>query len=416
MKAIGNIAEENLAKILAQPLLIDFIHLNPTCIEGKKERELCDILIEDEPVVLPVQLKFQDREKAKVTRNERRWAENQLKTASRQIIGSISSIQNYDINTRHPYRGKLTFPADKLKCRHGIVIIDFNTEPFKLQADYPRRTNNNIPIHYFSYKDFISLCEKLISLPDLLRYLDERAKIPAWSTPLFNDEKNTYAYYILHAGEFGFTLDLNDFHEQWNLLTTKFRKRYLLKEHEDEKALIINEMITQLSVHKPVIVDQENQYIKTIDSLEDIDRLLITRHLNRMSTLYRRGVAKKLLDKIEKVSTSKRGYRYFAFQTDDKDTFFVFMASKYSRKERLRHLEILCDCINHLANVKRIVGVATEGMNPKDGRSYDFVYMEDFPKEGDSEYIKHCKEYFQGFHEENEDDFPNDEPNIIKPI
>ncbi len=416
MKQIGYRAEENLAKVIAEPLLIDFVHLNPSCMEGDKERELCDILIEDEPLAIPAQLKFQDRRKAKSTRDEKRWAESHLKSASRQIIGAINSIQNFDIKTNHPYRGKLNFSAGSLKCRHGLVIVDYNGESFTLSEKYPRRAINNIAIHYFTYKDFIILCEKLISLPDLVTYLDERGKIPSWSTPMFSDEKNVYAYFLIHAGKFDYTLNHSDLKGQWDLLTTDLKEKYLMKEQEDEKALIINEMLTHLSTNQPVIVDPENKYVKSIDSTEDPDRLLITRYLNRMRTLYRRSVARKLLDKIEKANTSNRGYRYFAFQTDDKDTFFVFMASKYSRKERLRHLEVLCDCINHLANVKRIIGVATEGKNPTDGRSYDFVYMEDFPKENDPQYIKHCEEFFQGFREENEDDFPDDETKIINPI
>jgi hypothetical protein len=185
------------------------------------------------------------------------------------------------------------------------------------------------------------------------------------------------------------------------------KESYISKEKEDEKALIFNEMLTHLSTNQPVIVDPNANYIKTINSLEDKDRLKITRNLNRIQTLHRRYISKKLLEKIEKTNSSKRGYRYFACQAEDKNTFFVFMASKFARKERVKHLIVLCDCINNLRNIKRIIGVATDALNPPNGRSYDFIIMEDFQKEKCPQYISNCKELFPELSEIKVDYFPN---------
>ena len=215
MISVGSKAEINLANFIAEPLLTDFVHLNPQCKEGYKSRELSDLLMEDDKLVIPIQLKFQDKAKARANRDEKGWANNQLKVALRQIKGAIKNVEKTEINTFHPYRGKIIFPANYFKCIHGLIIIDYNSEPFELDQQFLRRTKDGIPLHYFSYDDFITLCQKLMSYPDLMDYLNERTKIPAWSTPFIRDEKNAYAYFLTHKGKFNSSLISSDFKNQW---------------------------------------------------------------------------------------------------------------------------------------------------------------------------------------------------------
>ena len=130
----GTKAEIDLADFISEPLLLDFVHLQPECIEGEKPRELSDLLIEDGNLAIPVQLKFQDRKKAAPNRDEQRWAKNKLKVALSQLEGAIKNLEKYEINAKHPFRGKVSFPSNYFRCNHGLVIIDYNSKPFALKT------------------------------------------------------------------------------------------------------------------------------------------------------------------------------------------------------------------------------------------------------------------------------------------
>lgn len=408
MFSTGYVAERNLANFIAEPLLYDFIFLNPEYEEGKKTRELSDLLIEDDRLGIPIQLKFQDREKASIDRDEQKWAIKNILRASKQLTGTIRNIEKYEITSEHPYRGKVIFPEHHFQCKCGIVIVDYQSKPFIIDSSLLRRAKNNIPIHYFSYNDFITLCQKLMSLPDLMDYLEQRANIPAWATPKFGDEKNAYAYYLTNKGKFSSSIIISDFDNKWDELTTKYKDAFQEKEKEDENVYIFNEILKTFSTKEPIELPNRPSYVQSVTKINDPNRINVTRIINRIRRIHRREISKKLLEKIIKAEKSELGFNYFAYKTDDPETIFLFLSSRNSRTKRVEELTIMIDCVNNILNPKRVIGIATESENALKGRSFDIMCLEDVPPSDRNEDIENCKQFFGEFNMGFEYDFPAD--------
>jgi hypothetical protein len=406
-------AEYDLADIVAEPLLMDFVQLKPFCKEGKKYRELCDLLIENNFLVVPVELKMQDKEKAKPSRNEKKWAQKKLQEASNQINGAIQNLKVSEVITMHPYRGVLKYEPNKLKPQFGLVIVDYNLEPFEIDGELPRRSKSGVPIHYLSHNDFIIICQKLMTLPDLLDYFEKRSKIPAWAAPKFNDERNFYAYYLVNPYKISYSIQKEDYKDYWKKLETEFLENYNEKVREDEKVEVFNHILHILCTVEPIKIGSEPPYVKTITKLNDPDRLAVTKILNSLSRLHRREIISKIFEKLEKAETKPSGFSYFAYRTEDEGTYFLFVSSKNDRQHRKIELELLAHCLNTITPANKIVGIATESKNVPDGRSYDFIYLEDFPKDLDPEFVKEAKNYFKDFEKDIKYDFPKKSSLII---
>ena len=58
MDDVGEKHEELLHAIISEPLLLGLVHLRPAALTKGRQRELCDILIEDKPTAIVVQIKY----------------------------------------------------------------------------------------------------------------------------------------------------------------------------------------------------------------------------------------------------------------------------------------------------------------------------------------------------------------------
>ena len=403
----GTEAEIELANILSFPLLMDFVQLKPSCKEGKKDRELCDLLVEMNLKAVAIELKTQDKDKAKVERNDKNWAKKQLTKGARQINGALRSLEENLIKATHPFRGEMIFQPNSLQPLYGLVIVDYDFEPFEIDKNLPRRSNvKKIPMHYFSYNDFIIICQKLMTLPDLLDYLEHRSKVPAWATPNLNDEKNFYAYYLVNPNKISYDIQKEDYKDYWKKLEGEFLENYNQKVFEDQKVKAFNEILNILSTVEPINTGIEPKYVSTITQLDDPNRLEVTRILNSVNRVYRREFVTKMFEKIENAEKKKSGWSYFALRTEDENTFFLFLASKSKREDRKKELEFLAHCLNTLTKARIIVGIATEGKDVPDGRSFDFIYLEDFLEDYDPEFLKEARKYFKDIEFDVKYDFP----------
>lgn len=259
----GNRIEEILSEMLSEPLLQDFVHLRPILLQAMN-KELCDVLVEDEPDCIVIQLKVQDLSKAKANRNDDLWVKKQLAKAEKQIKGAVRSMPIYDLACFNPARGEITFKAGQLKAKHGIVVVDYNSLPFLLDDKLENRTKQNIPIHYLTYNDFIVLCQNLKTLPDLMNYLDERAKIPKWSRPQLADEKNIYAYYLMNKAEFPYSVKRVDFINKWEILTVKYKEKYSKKIMEDNETELFDQILKAMYSSDPIMTQFAPTFLKRL--------------------------------------------------------------------------------------------------------------------------------------------------------
>lgn len=413
MSSIGTRAEELLASIVSYPLLIDFVHLRPIYQRGSKNPELCDLLIEDESKALLVQLKAQDLRQAKPNRDPQRWGQKQIKKASKQVMGALRCLPYQDLVSNNPVRGPVTFPKGSLIGCHGLVIIDYSSSPFKIDEKLPAITDDLTPIHYFSYEDFIVLCQHLMTLPDLIQYLDQRANIAAWEWPMLNDEKNAYAYYIMRRNTFDPTTRANDFDGEWQRLTTKYAMEYYEKFHEDQKVELFTKMLHYMHNTDPDLLNYIPDSLKSLKPLNLNEITEIARKLNRFTRLDRRYISERMMGKLRLADQSPWGFNYFAHQSQAEGpvTTFVFLASRHARKERIKQLHGICGCVNNTIESDFVIGVSTESLqiSEEKGNSFDFLMLDDSTKEKDPEVVENCRKLFSQTEIVQIHDFPRNE-------
>ncbi|OPY77992.1 MAG: hypothetical protein A4E65_02486 [Syntrophorhabdus sp. PtaU1.Bin153] len=408
----GRRAEEILEQLVSNPLLVDFVHLRPKYKRGRNIVELCDLLIEDEPNAVLLELKVQDREIAKPERNEQRWANNQILKASRQITGAINALPKYEIICSNRARGPTLFGKGSLVPLHGVIVVDVSDEPWTINSALPKHSKHGTPLHYFSHDDFVWLCENLIALPDFFDYLAERSKIPSEAIPLLNDEKNAYAYYLTHRRKFGAVWKTSDFNEQLHLLLTEHGDKYREKLKEDEVTGVFKEILETIHRRHPNPKELIPPYLSR-DVAEVTQPVLIARHLNRLSSLERRYISKKLIEKIRKTDHNPLGFSYFAYKPEEsraKSTAYVFMASKHERKERIEDLLTISTCVLDCTECKLIVGVVTESaeIGKLVGRSFDYLMMDETLRSTDPRDVEDSKQLFEQIEYVRIYDFPTE--------
>ncbi len=413
MSSIGTRAEDFLASIVSYPLLIDFVHLRPIYHRGSKNPELCDLLIEDESKALLVQLKAQDIRQAKPNRDPQRWARKQIKKASKQVMGALRCLPYQDIVSNNPVRGPVTFPKGSLIGSHGLVIIDYSFSPFKIDEKLPAITDDLTPIHYLSYEDFILLCQHLMTLPDLIQYLDQRANIAPWEWPMLNDEKNAYAHYIMRRNTFDPTTWADDFDGEWQRLTTKYVTEYGKKFHEDQKTELFTEMLHHIHNTDPDLLNYIPDSLESLKPLTVNEITEIARKLNRFTRLDRRYISERIIKKLRLADQSPWGFNYFAHQSQAEGplTTFVFLASRHPRKERIKQLHEICECVNNTIESDFVIGVSTESLqiSEEKGNSFDFLMLDDSMKENDPEVVENCRKLFSQAEIVQIRDFPRNE-------
>jgi len=413
LSSIGTRAEDFLASIVSYPLLIDFVHLRPIYQRGSKNPELCDLLIEDESKALLVQLKAQDIRQAKPNRDPRRWARKQIKKASKQVMGALRCLPYQDIVSNNPVRGPVTFPKGSLIGGHGLVIIDYSSSPFKIDEKLPAITDDLIPIHYLSYEDFILLCQHLMTLPDLIQYLDQRANIAPWEWPMLNNEKNAYAHYIMRRNTFDPTTRADDFDGEWQRLTTKYATEYEKKFHEDQKTELFTEMLRYIHNTDPDLLNYIPDSLESLKPLTVNEITEIARKLNRFIRLDRRYISEEMMKKLRLADQSPLGFNYFAHQSQAEGpiTTFVFLASRHPRKDRIKQLHGICECVNNTIESDFVIGVSTESLqiSEEKGNSFDFLMLDDIAKDKDPEVVENCRKLFSQAETVQIHDFPRNE-------
>lgn len=413
MSSIGTRAEDLLASIVSYPLLIDFVHLRPEYQKGSKNPELCDLLIEDESKALVVQLKTQDVEQAKPNRDPKRWARKHIKDASRQVKGALRCLPYQDIVSNNPVRGPVTFPKGSLIGSHGLVIIDYSFSPFKIDEKLPVITDDLTPIHYLSYEDFIFLCQHLMTLPDLIQYLDQRANIVPWECPMLNDEKNAYAYYIMRRNTFDPTTRADDFDGAWQRLTTEYATEYEKKFHEDRKTELFTKILHYIHNTDPDLVNYIPDSLESLKPLNVNEITEIARKLNRFARLDRRYISEEMMKKLRLADQSPLGFNYFAHQSHAESpiTTFVFLASRHPRKDRIKQLYRICECVNNIIESDFVIGVSTESLqiSEEKGNSFDFLMFDDSVKDEDPEVVENCRKLFSQTEIVQIHDFPRNE-------
>lgn len=376
MEGFGTRAENFIAKVVAEPLLVDFIHLRPYFMHKQGPRELCDLLIEDESDAIVVQLKTRDPQAPGSTRHPQKWAAKQIMTASRQAKGAVRNLGRVNIHCKHAWREDVVFNAGSLHPKHAIVLVEDQDPLLPISSNLPRRVHGNVPVHYLAINDFLELCNELMTLPDFVRYLNERSLIPAWATPPIGVERDVYAHFLTHGGRFESITNASDFKGEWVRLTGEHADKYAEKKKADASTAPYNEMLKKIRIIDPKMSEYTPGYVHRSSRDLEEGALTIARLLNRVPLIQRRSIVERMREKLLLADSSEKGFNFFATQLDSNNRWLVFVASRKDRTDRIKLMQGLCYSIIIKMHSKTAVGVATENMNFADGRSFDWTLLD----------------------------------------
>lgn len=93
-KSAGKTGEDYVAYLCEKPFLKDFLFQSPMYARGRQQKELCDLLLFFEDILIIFQIKTQDPriQARRSDKDERRWADKKQAEALNQVKGAFGSI------------------------------------------------------------------------------------------------------------------------------------------------------------------------------------------------------------------------------------------------------------------------------------------------------------------------------------
>ena len=190
--------EEIASRFCGLPLTAESVFLRPAYQHGQFEREVCDLLVAfGQGIVLS--LKSQDDPAARKGPKLQRWCRKKAGEAARQISGARRTMVAHAFWCEHWRRGRVEFGAGAVAPVHALAVIETGPmamDTARLPDDVPQSAGDT-PITYITLNDTLNLVDQLRSFPDLVAYLDARAKLPIVFRRVIGNERLLLHYYMM---------------------------------------------------------------------------------------------------------------------------------------------------------------------------------------------------------------------------
>jgi hypothetical protein len=391
----GKNAETLIHDLAEKSFFIDWCYKNP---EWEDRKELCDLLIVFNDIVIIWQIKDLKRQKngrysqSKVEKNL-----SQLSGAKRKLFDLKKPIELFN-----PRRGKELFFPDKIKRVYLIsALIGEGEDYYSLLEKYKGKE-----IHVINRETAEILLNELDTIQDFTNYLNERESLLFSANEkderkiiLLGGERDILAYYLMNERNFSQFKEANMILLEegcWEALMSK--QEYLRKKEEDEISYIWDEII--------------NRAHTCGEGYETV-----AKELARPHRFERRWLSKNFFEAHHIAHNQKENNFYQRTMKGDGITYhFVFMDAP-SREARRNFLMNLCFVVRDLNREnKKVLGIATERkIYPE--CSYDFCLL-DFPEwtkenEAEAKKIKETTGLFknQNWRVSHEDEYPTNSDN-----
>jgi hypothetical protein len=228
----------------------EFVFRSPQVMEGKMQREVADLLITRGEQALLISQKCQEDPTARNAAKASAWAQKQAAAAAAQLKGALRRVgQPLEIWCDHPRRGRVLFANGLPAISHAIAAVEV-FQLVELQNDAPL-DHQGTPISYLSVSDFLNLSQQLRTIPEVIRYLDERRTLPDTVLRSIGGERLIFEYYLLCNGSLkGFAS-----HTHAAKVIAEHRddvdQAIVAKEDRDAHALALEHVADQLSGRHP---------------------------------------------------------------------------------------------------------------------------------------------------------------------
>jgi hypothetical protein len=198
-------AELHVENFVSPAFVSEFVFRSPQTIDGKLQREVADLLITRDEQAILVSQKCQEDPDSRKPDKVPAWAQKQAAGAVAQLRGALRRVDDAsEIWCDHPRRGRVAFSDGLPRISHAIAAVEV-FQRVDLQSDLPLE-HQGTPISYLSVSDFLNLTQQLRTVPEVIRYLDERRSLPEAELRIIGAEQVIFDYYLLLNGSLaGFT-------------------------------------------------------------------------------------------------------------------------------------------------------------------------------------------------------------------
>jgi gamma-glutamylcyclotransferase (GGCT)/AIG2-like uncharacterized protein YtfP len=345
----GKNAEEFIHELSKKTFFEDWCYLNPKFFDGK---ELCDVLILFEDILIIWQIKDLKLKKGKYDKGEVEKNLRQLCGAKRMLLEAKKPINL--VNSKR----EETFSPEKIKKVYLISALVGEGEDYYSFAELKKENQ----IHTFTRKFSEIVLEELDTIKDFIRYLEEKEKLISKNTKIniSGGEEEFLSYYLRNEKSFSelFKAGLIIISEG---LWEDFQKKeeYKLKKEEDKISYIWDEII---------------RFSHSCGENYEI----VAQELAKPDRFERRQLSKAFFDAC-KIADKQKEMNVFRRFVKMEGITFCFMMKDGDREIR-RNLLQATSFVSRGLNPEnnKVLGIATE-MTNSPLRSYDFCLM-DFPE------------------------------------
>ena len=375
----GLVAENFINDLCQIRFFKDFVVRNPKYSNSGGEKEVSDVLVIFNDIMLNIQVKSKIEEKPFSKKNETdiQRIEKKIDKGIEQLKELTSVINNKKVNSFKTERG-ITIPLIGQNFRKiGIVCLNLSGEE---QLPIDEQTNLKMyytdkydhEIHCFKNEVFKCILDELTTLPDFLRYLEYR-KIFLKNEAIvpLTKELDFLAFYKSRYPEVKRgASEIKERKKFFLVLEENLWKNYLShteelnqRSEDDEVSRWFDYLIETKSesigfkATKNAVPGSEESYWQIICQLAKLDRL------------QRRAFSEQCLKKAILADNSPRGYNYFLMPFPELKIAFVYVAYRSTnREERRELLQVLCESAavtmkKSTLIITQILGIATENFS-----------------------------------------------------
>lgn len=338
---------------------------------GKKDKELCDVLIVCEPDIIifsvkEINIKTSSNQETDINR----WIERAIDSSVKQIYGAERFIKQSSKIKLKDRSTEIKIPKDINWNIHRIAVSFGRGERFPLKyGDLGKGF-----VHVFDERSVQIILHELDTIKDFIKYLDSKESfIKSKASPISFGEEDILGYYLTNNFSFPQNADFVIFHDDIYKGLSK-DPRYQEIRKEFKVSYTWDNLIERL------IKDYDNDCLVNKVSRNDLE--LTIRQMAREDRNSRKKLSEQFLEFIGVHEPPKAKARLIN-SLDSSKVVYLFLLGDYNKRDmRYKELRMRSFIARSLFDCDTIIGIATEKYNPK-GYSLDFsyTYMPEFSDE-----------------------------------
>lgn len=355
-------------------------------VSGRKE--LTDLLVILEGKCLCIQIKAYGKGSSRSAQCLTNWATKKFVKAGHQAAGATRKITTSDISAIHSWQGNVVFHVGDVIPICGIALVEYFGPPFTLTFEAKHQNSNGIPIHYFSLNDFLNLVDLLGTLPDIIKYLRQRASISDDIRSMIGKERDLYATYLID-GHLRSGLGCKDVETRWSHIIDVEGEAFARKRRHNIFVDFHNGLIDELhhrdsdkrSYYPPELIKYTNPTSDRTSYLE------IATRLNKLPYIYRREIGKHLFQAARAVKDDAK-IRMFTYRNLGQPWVLTFLATpNMDRTSRIRNLHLAVASAQIQYGCQSVIGIAYPSLDSNQGFDYIFIDKVTYDKEEISKFV-----------------------------